>query len=220
MSDERAKHIAKVLRLKKGDSFRAGIVNGCELMCTVEEIDESGIKVKAEKGEDLSSLYPLTLLLAQVRPICMRRILREAVSLGVGRIMLFISDLGEKSYSEASLYKSGEYLEIMKDGAMQSGFTGIPEVSFYKNLAEALNCVEEQERILLDNVIGAERLSMMKLSGTVVLAIGPERGFTDNERLLMLSHGFRPALLGKRILRTETAAVAGIGLALAGMDMI
>jgi 16S rRNA (uracil1498-N3)-methyltransferase len=48
---------------------------------------------------------------------------------------------------------------------------------------------------------------------SLILAIGPEGGFSDQEIALALSHGFRSAHLGKRILRTETAALAGVAIA-------
>lgn len=220
IEDERAKHILSVLRMKKGDRFRAGLINGRELICTIEDITDDGIFVSSAEGDDLSPLFPLTLMLAEVRPISMRRILREAVSLGVGHIMLLISDLGEKSYRDAGLYKSGEYKKILIDGAMQSGFTGIPPVSFFSSLDDAVKAVASDSRILLDNVIGRERLSKMRLSGSVTIAIGPERGWSERERNVMLKNGFIPALMGNRILRTETAAVAATAMTLSVMDLI
>ena len=132
--------------------------------------------------------------------------------------MLVISDLGEKSYSDATLYKSGEYKNIMIDGAMQSGFSGLSEVSFYSSVDDALKDVKEDNRILLDNVVAKDYLSSFTLKGSSVLAIGPERGWTDRERSLMLSNGFKPALLGKRILRTETAVVSAISVALTRIE--
>lgn len=220
ISDERAKHILTVLRLKQGDEFKAGIINGDEIRCRITSISDDGISVECESAGDLSSLFPLTLMLAEVRPISMRRILREAVSIGVGRIMLLISDLGEKSYASAGLYKSGEYKKILLDGAMQSGFTGVPPVDFFSSLDDAVASVDTDNRILLDNVIGVERLSHMHLSGSVTIAIGPERGWSDRERNVMLESGFSPAIIGNRILRTETAAVASAMMSLAAMDLI
>lgn len=219
-SDDRAKHIRNVLHLKEKDVFRAGIINGREIRCTIEKIDGEGIYVSSESGMDLSPLFPLSLMLAEVRPISMRRILRESVSIGVGRIMLVISDLGEKSYRDAGLYKSGEYKKILIDGAMQSGFTGVPPLDFFSSVDEAVKAIDTDNRILLDNVVGRQRLSTMHLDGSLTIAVGPERGWSDRERNVMLSNAFIPALMGNRILRTETAAVASMMMSLAAMDLI
>ena len=111
--DERAKHIRKVLHLGVGDSFRAGVINGEKGTATIITSDDEGIALSFVPEGDGSFLYPLTLIIAQVRPICMRRILRETVSMGVRKLILPVSDLGEKSYLGSSLYTEGEYRKIL-----------------------------------------------------------------------------------------------------------
>ena len=221
LSDERASHILKVLRMKEGDSFHAGIINSMEGMMRIERISDDGIELSFSPEKDSSALYPLTLICAQVRPICMRRILREAVSLGVGRMILPVSDLGEKSYLGASLYTEGEYRRILLDGAMQAGATGVSDVELAPSLDEAVAKASGDARILLDNRAGASPLSDADLRGrSVVLAIGPERGWSQREVDIFLDAGYFPMLLGSRILRTETAAVGGTTLALSRMGFI
>ena len=207
--DARAEHIRKILHLKKGDSFKAGIINGKQGVATIVS-DLDGFDLSFAFDKDKSSLYPLTLIVAQVRPICMKRILREAVSLGVGRLILPVSDLGEKSYLESALYKDNGYEDILIDGAMQSGFTGVSECILAKNVEEAIMLVDSDEA-----------LSSLDLNGkSVTLAIGPERGWTERERKIFIGNGFSPCLLGSRILRTETASVAASALALSLMGFI
>ena len=107
-SDERYQHIKKVLHMGVGDSFHGGIYNSFEGKATITSFTTEGLDFVFQEERDSSSLYPLTLIVAQVRPICMKRILRESASMGVERLILPISDLGEKSYSSASLYREGE----------------------------------------------------------------------------------------------------------------
>ena len=221
LSDERASHILKVLRMKEGDSFHAGIIDSMEGMMRIERISDDGIELSFSPEKDSSALYPLTLICAQVRPICMRRILREAVSLGVGRMILPVSDLGEKSYLNASLYKDGEYRDILLDGAMQAGKTGVTDTLLASGVEEAIKLADSDTLLLLDNVIGAVPLSEMDLRGkSVAIAIGPERGWSERERRVFLDSGFIPAIMGSRILRTETAAVASVALALSHMGYL
>ncbi len=220
-SDERAQHIRKVLHLKEGDSFRCGIVNSMEGSALITSITDEGIAFTFTGEKDTSALYPVTLIVGQTRPICMRRILREAVSLGAGRIILPITDLGEKSYSSSSLYTDGEYRKILLDGAMQAGKTGVSECIITSSVEEAVKKAESDELLLLDNVIGAENLSAMNLSGrSVTLAIGPERGWSARERAYFIGKGFKPTLLGSRILRTETAVSASLAVALSRMGLL
>ncbi len=151
----------------------------------------------------------------------MRRILREAVSLGAVRIILPITDLGEKSYSSSSLYTGGEYRKILLDGAMQAGKTGVSECIISSCVEDAVEKASSDEMLLLDNVIGAEDLSSMNLEErSVTLAIGPERGWSSREREYFIRKGFKPTLLGSRILRTETAVSASLAVALSRMGLL
>jgi len=246
VEDERAKHILNVLKLKTGDNFRMGIVNESEGIATVKDISLDGIHIDYEK-KCVPTLCPITLLCAQVRPICMKRILREAVSLGVGKIILTGSDTGEKSYLSSNLYKSGEYKEYLLDGAMQSSHAGVPNVVFAKSVDDALDvlnlssyeedakiagktklksnssvqsCDKKTSLIMLDNVVGATPLSHAKIEESAVLAIGPERGWSVRERELFINAGFSPMLLGLRVLRTETACSAGIAVLMSRMGFL
>ena len=61
----------------------------------------------------------------------------------------------------------------------------------------------------------------MEMKGkSVAIAVGPERGWSARERALFLDSGYKSALLGSRILRTETAAVAGVALSLSRMGYV
>ncbi len=226
-ADERAKHIVEILKLKVGDEFRMGIVNQSEGKAKIKAIEPTGVTISYDVLST-PELYPVTLLCAQVRPICMKRILREAVSLGVERIILTGSDTGEKSYLSSNLYKTDEYKEYLLDGAMQSCHAGIPSVFFTNSVDGALNTLKEigiKENddcslIILDNVVGAVPLSASTIKKSAVLAIGPERGWSQRERNLFISNGFSPMLLGSRVLRTETACSAGIAVLLARMNFL
>jgi len=219
--DERSEHIRKVLRLSVGDSFLGGIYNGMSGMCEITSMDD-GVAFSFTPSMDSSSLERISVILSMVRPICMRRILRELVSLGVGRIILACTELGEKSYMGSSLYTTDEYLGIMKSGAMQAGRTGVSEALFSSSVPDAIRKAGNGNLILFDNVIGATSLSKLTLDNEreTVIAIGPERGFTDNERMAFLGSGYTPVLMGERILRTETAAVGSVVLTLSALGRI
>lgn len=209
--DFRSTHIRKVLRLSEGDQFKLGEVNGKQGIATIERIDETAIWYSWEPTEHAAELVCVTLLVAQVRPICMKRILRDAVSLGVAKIVVSGSDTAEKSYQEAKFWKSGEYRKYLLDGAMQSGRTEIgtlhciERVDAFESDAESL--------IVLDTQSNALPLSrFIYPGGPVVLAVGPERGWSDRERAVFAKKGFVSYRLGNRILRTETASNCALAL--------
>ncbi len=225
---EAGRHIRKILRLKEGDTFRCGLVNGPPGTAEITGINNSGITFTWEQSGEKESLYPLTLLAGYTRPISSKRILREAASLGVERIIFTGTDTGEKSYRESTLWKSGEYRKFLINGAQQAGGTAIPEVLFYPDVKHTLQAVTGERfsrLLLLDNIDPRGKLSGYPApeSGTEeswVLAIGSERGWSGRERELFDEYGFISLSLGNRILRTETACSAGIAVALSRMGLL
>lgn len=220
--DPRAEHIRKVLRLDIGDSFKLGLVNGPSGIATITSIDEKDIVFAWEPQEDAVPLHPVTLLVAQVRPICMKRILRESISLGVSELVVVGSDTGERSYREAKLWSTGEYRKYLLDGAMQSGSTGMPVFKLSPSVDAFL---EEpgawKTKLVLDPVVDSEPLSTLEdIKAPVVLAIGPERGWSERERKLFAHHGYRFLSIGGRILRTETACSAALAILLGRMHLL
>jgi 16S rRNA (uracil1498-N3)-methyltransferase len=216
--DYRGKHIINVLKLTVGDTFTAGIINRDRGTAQITHIDNRKIRYTYQKKDDGNNLFPLTLLVGQVRPISMKRILREAVMLGVEKIIISGADLTEKSYEKAKIWSEAEYTQYLLDGAMQSGSSHISEV-------ELLSCVQKvplhyDNLILLDNVISSTPLSKQQFKGSVLAAIGPERGFSDKERAFFLYNNFTPHTIGNRILRTETAVAVTSALCLSCMNYL
>lgn len=221
-SDFRAEHIRKVLHLQVGDSFKLGEVNGGSGTATILKIDHDGITYRWQHVEDPPEPHPVTLLVAQVRPICMKRILRESVSLGVGKLVIAGSDTGERSYRDAKMWSTGEYRKYLLDGAMQSGQTSMPSCTLVDSFDAVLQTdMRWRTKLVLDHVSGSEPLSRVDdLESPVVIAVGPERGWSDRERKLFAHHGFRFLSLGSRILRTETACSASLAILLGRMGLL
>ncbi|WP_422480294.1 RsmE family RNA methyltransferase [Pleomorphochaeta sp. DL1XJH-081] len=221
-SDYRGEHIRKVLRLSPGDSFSMGKVNGDRGIATIDSMDETGIHYSFNRTAGVLALHPVTLLVAQVRPICMKRILREAVSLGVEELLVVGADTAERSYGSAKLWSTGEYEKYLLDGAMQAGQTALPRFSLLESIDDFLKRPQHWiHRILLDNVDHNPPLSKAEgLGAPVLLAVGPERGWSDRERTLFVDSGFMTRTLGGRILRTETACSAGLAVLLGRMGLL
>jgi 16S rRNA (uracil1498-N3)-methyltransferase len=220
--DRRYSHITNVLRLSPGDGFDAGILNGPTGRALVTGMTDREIRFEFTPGTEPPPLFPVTLLLGFPRPICARRILKDLTTLGVERILLCGTDKGEKSYRESRIWTAGEYRDHLREGAEQAWSTRLPEVSFHWSVRAALGSVpDDAVRIALDNYESEVRLSRFgPIPGRCVLAIGSERGWSDAEREVLRGAGFRIADLGPRVLRTETACLSAVTLALAAMNLM
>jgi RsmE family RNA methyltransferase len=223
--DVRTGHLLRVLGCGEGDVVRAGIIDGPVGELTIVTVGEGGLELSWRETGPPVGLHPLELIIGFVRPICAKRILRDAASLGVRRLTFTGTDTGEKSYRQAKLWQSGEYRRYLLDGLQQAGGTCLPELHFTRGVRQACEAAQQRSgpvgRLLLDNEGAATPLSVLSLpAGGVTAAVGSERGWSGRERELFAAAGFRPASMGERTLRTETACCAGSALLLARMGLL
>lgn len=242
-SDRRCEHVRKILKKKAGDRLSAGIATaspfgpapGALGEAVVESLDERGLVLGFEAfsgaGSEPEPLAPLRLILGFPRPIQANRIFKDLASLGVSEILLTGTELGEKSYLESDFFKAGEFRRPLLEGAEQAANPRLPSVSTHWSLKRCLDSLEEGAaaagqdsaaglgqgaRLALHPGEGAPNLGALgDLAPPLTLAIGSERGWTGAEVALLEERGFRVAGLGRRILKTETAAVAAVAILLA-----
>ena len=234
--DERAQHIIKVLHKKAGDTFTAGVIDGESGTARISAIDESGIFFEFTPGGDGKPLSKLEMIIGFPRPIQLKRLLRDIAALGVCRVHLTGTDLGEKSYLQSTLVERGAAYKMLLDGTVQAGSTHVPELCLYKKLDECLAALAAGGDgaggapgllFALDNVNPSVSLAEAMQAagpeakkGPIIAAIGSERGWTDRERKLLESKGFVRCGMGERIMRTETAATVAGAIILSGLEII
>ena len=221
--DERTVHLLKVLHKKAGDAFEAGIVGGKMGTGRIEKINLDGsIFITVQAADPPPPRLKLRIAVAFARPIQLKRIFRDMSNMGVQAVDLVGTDLGDKSYRDTKLFSSGGAHAAFVEGAVQARDTQIPAFALYDNLDDWLNgrpWDTDSRRIPLliamDNV--RPEGSIFHLSVTsrpAVIAVGPERGWSDRERGLFEKAGFLRLSMGSRPLRTETACVAAASLAM------
>lgn len=93
----------------------------------------------------------------------------------------------------------------------QSGRARVPSVAAPQALLDAARQVPAEALKLTLDPLGEHRLSTLQPApGGVVIAIGPEGGWSPRDRQALAEAGFQGLQLGPRILRTETAGLAAI----------
>ena len=210
-SDARAEHIRKVLHGEVGQILKTGEVNGRIGTGVIQSIGES-VSV-AVCHEEKSRKPWIDLILAPPRPRVMKRLLPQLAALGVGRIFLVGAKKVEKDFWGATLLKEENYRPLLIDGLMQAGTSILPTLetrrNFRKFVKEELEVLFPETTRLVAHPYGAGVFrSPFPVPRSLLLAIGPEGGWTDEEVALLEEHGFARYSLGPRILRTDTATVA------------
>ncbi len=223
--DERAKHILSVLKKEKGDSFEAGIENGLAGEAIITKINSEGIFFSFTSTSTGLPLFPIELIVGFVRPIQLKRLFRDVASLGVSKLHLVGTELGEKSYMHSKVIERGTAYKALKDGSIQAKSTHITELFVHNSLLDCLKQIpilENDIAICLDNkeatVSLYDYMLQKKPNGKkTYTAIGSERGWSEKERLLFKDFGYSLCSMGKRVLRTETATTVSLGLILQSM---
>jgi len=132
-----------------------------------------------------------------------------------------IAERGEPGYARSKLWSTEEWRRHLIDGAAQAFSTRLPRVTWGRQLKDLVGALPPGgTRLALDNYEGAARLSEAVLSVPVVLALGPERGWSANEREALRQSGFEIVHLGERVLRLETACVAAISIVKAKLGLM
>jgi len=215
LSDYRAEHIRNILSGKPGDRVRVGILNGKTGSGVITAANPQNITLQVICEEEPPPPLPLHLICAMQRPKTLRKILQCTSSMGVKRITVIECWKVDKSYWSNPLCRQPAELEQeLLLGLEQGRDTMMPQVEFKRRFKPF---AEDELPGLLSGAIGlvahpeAVTPCPAQSSGKVVLALGPEGGFTEYEIGKFVEAGMQPVNLGMRILRTEFAVPALLG---------
>ena len=222
MRDEAAHHVGRVLRAQPGQLYElsdgTNVWLGRIETVTRDAVDFSLIEELAAPRAGVKT----TLLLAVVKFDAFEWALEKAAELGVEAIVPLAATRSEKSLLAAAGKRAERWKKILLEASQQSRRVALPELRAVGKPETAFRAHHEGLRIFLSEAAEARPLREVLLgekAERVTLAIGPEGGWTEEERAAAIAAGFQDASLGSLILRTETAviaALANINFALGG----
>ena len=220
LNDTRALHIKNILKLSKGDSFDAGVINAGTGKALIKSIGTREIIFTFTYTSGNIKRNPVLLLTAVTRPPEAKKILKNAATIGITALYLAVLEKSEKSYMDSSLWKNENYKNYLIEGASQAFAADIPEVRLFQSLSECLENIPDNYtvRAALDNYEAQMPLGALQFPGTdknrIVIAVGGERGWSAKERKILYEYGFNLYSIGERVLKTETACAAGLAIIL------
>jgi 16S rRNA (uracil1498-N3)-methyltransferase len=212
-----AHHAVRVLRLREGDAVVLFDGRGGEYPARLAMPGRG--RVVAETGEHRATEResPLAVTLAQGVSSGERMdfTVQKAVELGVAALHpVLCARSVVRLDGERGAKKLAHWRRIAIAACEQCGRNRVPEIA--EPVALDRYRAPAGAKILLAPS-GSARLADLA-RGPVVLAVGPEAGFSPGEERGLLRAGFVAVRLGPRVLRTETAALAALATlnALAG----
>jgi len=215
LSSDDSYHIVKVMRNNIGDKVEV-VIDKHLYICEIIEM-KNLVTVKKIKELECESELPCYVTIAQslVKEQKMDLILQKSCELGVSEIIPINTTRSIVKLDKKETKKLERWNKILKEASEQSKRIIIPkinEIMDIKALAKLdydikILCTVNELSMSLKKVLSQD-LNNLK----ILLVIGPEGGFTDNEEKFLIDNGFISTSFGNRVLRTETASLYALSI--------
>ncbi len=220
LTDGRGAHVTAVLKAVPGQKVRIGLVDGPLGMGTVTAVDAANVSMICAFEATTPPRPRVDLLLALPRPKVLRRLWSQLAALGVGQVILTNAARVERDYFGAHVLAPSTYGPLLIEGLQQARDTRLPVVTVHRRFKVLIEdeldglfpggvrvAAQPGREETFDDVVGGDAATRM------LIAVGPEGGWTEFELALLERHGFHTAGIGSRTLRSDTATIALLTLA-------
>lgn len=213
LKGDQAEHLARVLRAHPGQIFDV-VADGFLHRAEIVSVNEDEVVFALHEELESDAALPIHLLMAVFKFDHMEWGIEKATELGAARITPVIARRTEKHLAQAAAKRVERWRRIMREAAQQSRRSDVPGMDDPVALKVALEMVSAERKLLLAETEQENSLHAALEGGVadVALAIGPEGGWTPEEMALFSESGWKHVTLGPRILRAETAAIAGLAV--------
>jgi 16S rRNA (uracil1498-N3)-methyltransferase len=212
-----ADHLVRVLRARIGQEFDI-VANGIVRQGVILALADS--LVDFELGEEIPAqpaAIQLTLLLAIFKFDCMEWAIEKCTELGVTRIVPVVARRTNSHLVAAAAKRVERWRRIAVQASEQSRRASQPEIADPIKLRETMT-TPAGLKIVLSEAEEQAQLRDIRPAGEVLLAVGPEGGWTEDELELLQKNGWLSASLGPTILGAETAAIAATAITMSALN--
>ena len=207
---EDVSHISKVLRMSAGDNIIVCDGEGNDYDAIITSISKTEViaEITGKYVCDAEPCVDVTLYQALPKQGKMEYIIQKNTELGVNRIVPVYTKRCVVKPSD----KTERWSKVAESAAKQCGRGIIPQVMPVISFDEAVKQMKEYDLALMpyecEDECGLKKVLQSSKYKNVSVFIGPEGGFDLKEVEAAINSGVKTVTLGKRILRTETAASA------------
>lgn len=208
---KQVKQLSSVLRVAVGDRCVVFDDSGFEWIIEITSVHSRKIQYKLlEKRQGIGFDREVTLYMGLLKKDKFEWVVQKATELGVSRIVPVITQRCVKN--DISQHQYDRYRMIMKEATEQSGGALLPSLNEILSFTQALDSLDINNLNLIayEGKGGVGLPVTMDRNTHINLFIGPEGGFTSEEIEQAVSNNLTIITFGKRILRAETAAIAGL----------
>ncbi|MBM6914625.1 16S rRNA (uracil(1498)-N(3))-methyltransferase [Gemmiger formicilis] len=211
-----ANHLARVLRARPGDEVILcdGAGTDCDAVVESADPDTVQLRITARRPCAAEPPFAVTVFAGYPKQDKLETIIQKSVELGAACITPFFSRFCVAAPKNEDK-KNVRYARIAAEAAKQCGRGILPEVSMPVTVPELCRLAPQFDRVLFFYEKGGQPLRQAALpappaGGRAALITGAEGGFSPEEADALIAAGAVPVGLGPRILRCETAPLAGL----------
>lgn len=215
------RHLARSARVRAGEMVRLFDGEGRRVLAKVESVgrDRTALTV-VERDEPEAAGLRLVLAQALIPAKKMEFILEKSAEIGIAGFVLLETARSLRMPAEKPDRKADRWVRIAREATKQSKGTRVPAVEPPRRLKDWLSAPGDGRRIFLSERGGTPLRDILSARddggahppAAAVVAIGPTGGWTDGEERDLRAAGFQAASLGRRILKSETAALAAVAV--------
>lgn len=202
-----ANYLGNVMRLGAGAELLIFDGETGEWLARIAEVGKRRMSIRVErKTREPETIPDVWLAFAPVKRPQTDWLVEKATELGAARLQPVIT---QRTIAER--VKLERLTAIAIEAAEQCGRTRLPAIAAPLPLKQLLSQRDPERRLYFADEAGGEAAVHAFQPGAALILIGPEGGFTEDERsLIRAAANAAPVSLGPRILRAETAALAAL----------
>jgi RsmE family RNA methyltransferase len=223
----RARYAITTHEVREGQTLKVGVMDGMRGEGLVTSVSTDAVTIALSLTEPALAPLPVSLIVGVSRPQTVKKVIQSAVMFGVSSLHFVRSEKGEKSYLQSRSLDEDQIEEETIKAMEQVWDSRRPEIVVHRTFShfmkQKLQMVMDATRDLAaaEEVVklvahpGGTSLTCNDApriaNAATIIAIGPERGWSDDEVLLFEEFGFQTIGLGERVVRVELALVFLLG---------
>ncbi len=203
-------HMTRVLRLKIDEEVDVFDGKGSSAICRISAISRNTITLERISSVESSNIEAekINCIIPFIKKDNFHFMLQKLTEIGVSHLILYRPDLIDQSIARKNILKLAEKAEeVVISACKQCGSNFLPKMSISENLSAALSNLDIAESVYAFDIEAIKAFETTELTDQVSISFvtGPESGFSEEEKSFLSNNGAKIRLIGKNVLRAETA---------------
>ena len=223
----RARYAIDTHGVREGQSIKVAVMDGMRGEGRVLSVAVHEVALALTLTQPALAPIPVSLIVGVSRPQTVKKVIQSAVMFGVSSLHVVRSEKGDKSYLQSRSLDEDQVGEETIKAMEQVWDSRRPEIVVHRSFSHFMKqklpmIVDGMRSVAVDGQVaklvahpGGAHLTCDDAFGVrnaaTIVAIGPERGWSEGEVHAFTEHGFHWVGLGERVLRVELALVSLLG---------